>query len=235
MSMLVPINSITDLQAIAASVAQSKLFGVKTEHEAMALMLIAQAEGVHPAVAIQEFDIIEGKPARKTTALLARFQDMGGRVDWKVHTDNEVTGVFEYKGQKLEVQWTMQRAAGISYYNGKKQAMESLVNKFNWRNYPRAMLRARCIAEGIRAICPRAIGGLMVVEEAQDAIEPPQVVDMGAVEVVHVWTEALKKEAEEAALEGKYTDWWKRREEKWRLQAIQTEEHKHLKSIKPKE
>lgn len=232
--MLVPINSIADLQQIAASVAQSKLFGVKTEHEAMGLMLIAQAEGVHPAVAIQEFDIIEGKPARKTTALLARFQDMGGRVDWKVHTDDEVTGLFEYKGQKLEVQWTMRRAAGISYWNGKKQAMESLVNKFNWKNYPRAMLRARCIAEGIRAICPRAIGGLMVVEEAQDAIEPP-VVEMGVVEVVSVWTDELKQEAEVAAKAGRYADWWKSRDEKWRLQAFNTEEHKAFKQIKVSE
>jgi hypothetical protein len=43
-----------------------------------------------------------------------------------------------------------------------------LTGKDNWKNYPRAMLRARCIAEGVRAVYPAAIGGLMVSEEAQD-------------------------------------------------------------------
>ena len=37
------------------------------------------------------------------------------------------------------------------------------------------MLRARCIAEGIRAVYPAAIGGMMVSEEAQDtAGDEPQ-------------------------------------------------------------
>ena len=31
------------------------------------------------------------------------------------------------------------------------------------------MLRARCIAEGVRAVYPAALGGMMVSEEAQDA------------------------------------------------------------------
>ncbi len=37
------------------------------------------------------------------------------------------------------------------------------------------MLRARCIAEGIRAVFPGAIGGMLSVEEAQDiVITPPK-------------------------------------------------------------
>jgi hypothetical protein len=43
------------------------------------------------------------------------------------------------------------------------------------------MLRARCIAEGVRAVYPGAIGGMLSVEEAQDVIAaPPR--NMGAVE-----------------------------------------------------
>ena len=43
-----------------------------------------------------------------------------------------------------------------------------LTNKDNWKNYPRAMLRARCIAEGVRAVYPAALGGMLVAEEAMD-------------------------------------------------------------------
>lgn len=44
-----------------------------------------------------------------------------------------------------------------------------LTNKDNWKNYPRAMLRARTIAEGVRAVYPAAIGGMMIAEEAADS------------------------------------------------------------------
>lgn len=49
-----------------------------------------------------------------------------------------------------------------------------LVGKDNWKNYPRAMLRARLIAEGVRAVYPAAIGGMMIAEEAQD-LSPGQI------------------------------------------------------------
>jgi hypothetical protein len=53
-----------------------------------------------------------------------------------------------------------------------------LTGKDNWKNYPRAMLRARCIAEGVRAVYPAAIGGMLVAEEAQDMPAPAK--HMGA-------------------------------------------------------
>lgn len=231
MSHLVPINSISDLRVIAEDVAKSRLFGVQTTEEAMALMLIAQAEGLHPAVAIQEFDIIQGKPARKTTALLARFQEMGGKVTWKAHTDEKVVGLFEYKGTALEVEWTLNRAKNTMYWDTKEKKMVPLAGKFNWKNYPRQMLRARVIAEGIRAVCPRAIGGLMVVEEAQDAIDPPSnVIDVTPTEKPApkaAWTEELKAGAKEAAESGTaaYNAWWKKQTDEFRAGAINSEEH----------
>jgi hypothetical protein len=43
-----------------------------------------------------------------------------------------------------------------------------LTGKDNWRMYPRAMLRARCVAEGVRTVYPAALGGALIVEEALD-------------------------------------------------------------------
>ena len=41
--------TIGDIERMAAAVAKSGLFGVKQPEQAMALMLVAQAEGLHPA------------------------------------------------------------------------------------------------------------------------------------------------------------------------------------------
>lgn len=147
-----------ELQSMAAAVAKSNLFGMKTVEQATALMLVAQAEGQHPATITQDYDIIQGKATRKTHSVLARFQAMGGTVEWHELTDAIADATFKHKaGGALRMTWTFDQA---------KKA--GLAVKDNWKNYPRAMLRARCIAEGIRAVYPAALGGMLVSEEAQD-------------------------------------------------------------------
>lgn len=160
MSALIPFN---DLRSMAAAMAKSGLFGMKTEDQAIALMLVAQSEGQHPATIAQDYDIIQGRAARKTHSVLARFQTMGGSVQWHALSETEADATFSHaQGGSIRIKWTIDQA---------KRA--GLIGKDNWRNYPRAMLRARCIAEGVRACFPAAIGGLLVAEEARDM--PPQV------------------------------------------------------------
>ena len=60
-----------------------------------------------------------------------------------------------------------------------------MTDKLQWKNYPRSMLRARCIAEGIRAVYPLAIGGMLIVEEAKD-IEDETIIDGTATRVDNV-------------------------------------------------
>ena len=170
----IEIFSLSDLWSIAAHIVKSNLFGVKTEDQAMALMLLAQAENLHPMTAIQDFDIVNNKPARKTTSILARFQAAGGTVSWEVIDTDRAIGTFSHKqGGSLRVEWTAKQAAEIG-----------LTKNPTWKQYPKAMLRSRCIGEGVRAVYPAAIGGgILTPEEAQD-IEPLAERDMGAAEVV---------------------------------------------------
>ena len=76
-----------EVQGMAEAIARSGLFGMKTPDQALALMLVAQAEGQHPATITQEYDIIQGRAARKTHSVLARFQSAGGSVQWHELTD----------------------------------------------------------------------------------------------------------------------------------------------------
>ena len=152
---LVPVG---DIERMALAVAKSNLFGLKTPEQAMALMLIAQAEGLHPASAARDYHIIQGQPALRSDAMLARFQAAGGSVKWKDYTDDKVCGIFSHpSGGSIEITWDMARA---------KQA--GLGGKDNWRKFPRQMLAARCISEGVKRVYPGVAVGTYTPEEVQD-------------------------------------------------------------------
>jgi len=160
MTALVPFEQ--QLQ-LADAFCRSGLFGVRTRDQAIALMAICEAEGLHPAKAVQEYHIIQGRPALKADAMLARFQAAGGKVKWTSMTDQRVAGEFSHpQGGSVEIDWTIDMA---------KRA--GLTKNPTWNQYPRAMLRARCISEGIRTVYPGVTVGTYTPEEVQD-MEPPQ-------------------------------------------------------------
>jgi hypothetical protein len=55
-----------------------------------------------------------------------------------------------------------------------------------WKSYPRQMLRARCISEGIRTVFPGCVVGTYTPEEAVDMEprEPVRMRDMGPVDEI---------------------------------------------------
>ncbi len=65
----------SDIERMGMVLVKSQLFGIKTPEQAIALMLVAQSEGKHPATVAKEYDIIAGRPALKAQAMLARFQE----------------------------------------------------------------------------------------------------------------------------------------------------------------
>lgn len=165
--------SISDIEKMAMAVASSKLFGCKSKEEAMALMLVSQSEGVHPMTAVQEFHIIQGRPARKAESILARFQKAGGAVNWHTYSDTEVTGTFSHpQGGKVTVTWNIERARAAG-----------LADRDNYRKFPAPMFRSRCISEGVRTVYPGATGGMYTPEELED-LPPATAKDMGQAEVV---------------------------------------------------
>lgn len=152
---LVPVG---DMQTMAGALAKSGLFGVKTADQALALMLVAQAEGRHPGSIAADYHIIQGRASLKSDAMLARFQQAGGKVEWHDHTNEKVSATFSHQaGGSLRIDWDMSRAKAAG-----------LGAKDNWRQYPRQMLRARVISEGVRAVFPAVLNGMYTPEEVQD-------------------------------------------------------------------
>ena len=158
------IVSFNDMQSMAEAIAKSGLFGMKDTNSVLALMAVAQAEGLHPATAARDFHIIQGRPALKADAMLARFQNAGGKVDWTVYTDEVVTGLFTHpNGGSLSVTWTIEQANKIGLVKPGS----------GWQKFPRAMLRSRCISEGIRSVFPGSVTGFYSPEEVQDFDDKP--------------------------------------------------------------
>ena len=157
--------SVQDIQTMAVAIAKSGLFGMKSPEQAMALMLIAQAEGMHPAIAARDYHVIQGRPALKADAMLARFQTAGGKVEWLKYDDKEVSGKFSHpQGGTATITWTIQQAMAAG-----------LAAKDVWKQYPRQMLRSRVISEGVKTIYPGVAVGVYTPEEIQDFDEKPPI------------------------------------------------------------
>ena len=149
---------VSDIEKMANAITRSGLFGIRSQEQAVALMLIAQAEGKHPASVAAEYDIIQNRPALKSHAALARFQQAGGKIQWTSRTDDKASAKFNHPaGGEVEIIWTMERAKAAG-----------LTGKSNWKTYPAQMLSCRVVAEGVRAVFPACLNGVYLAEEVQD-------------------------------------------------------------------
>jgi len=150
--------SMGEMEKMALAIAKSGLFGMKSPEQALALGLLAVSENKPFASICAEYDVIQGRPALKSQACLARFQQAGGTIQWITRTDKECTIEGKHPaGGTLKVTWTWERATTAG-----------LTNKSNWKQYPTAMLSSRCVAELVRAIYPACLNGVYLAEEVQD-------------------------------------------------------------------
>ena len=150
--------SLSELTEMSKVMVNGGLFGYTKPEQVMSLMLIAQAEGRHPAKVAQDYSIIQGKPALNAQAMLSRFQEAGGKIKWVKSNDNECElWLWHPQGGEMTVRWDIERAktAGLS-------------GKNTWKQYPAQMMRARAISEGVRAIYPACLNGMYTPEEVRD-------------------------------------------------------------------
>jgi hypothetical protein len=157
--------SVQDLEVMADRVAKSKLFGLDAS-QAFTLMLLCQAEGIHPAKAVQRYHVIQGRPAMKADAMLADFLRIGGTVHWNTESDDR---------EKCEAIFTHPKFApdGKSVRFSMADAkIAGLTGNSTWQKYPSNMLRARVVSNGVRMIAPGIVAGLYTPEEVSD-FSPP--------------------------------------------------------------
>ncbi len=195
------------MERMAVVIAKANLFGMKTPEQALSLMLLCQAEGMNPVVAVRDYHIIQGRPTLKAETMLARFLQAGGKVEWHAYTDVKCEATFSHPaGGTIRIDWNMDRA---------KKA--GLAGKDNWVAYPRAMLRSRLISEAIRTVAPHLVLGVYTDDEVINSsaeLPPSQDQRIDAIantmlseqKAEHI--KAIKESADTAALRDAFKNAW---------------------------
>lgn len=160
--------SVQDLEVMADRVAKSKLFGLDAS-QAFTLMLLCQAEGIHPVKAVQRYHVIQGRPAMKADAMLADFLRIGGTVHWNTESDDreKCEAIFTHPkfapdGKTIKFSMADAKSAGLT-------------GNSTWQKYPSNMLRARVVSNGVRMIAPGIVAGLYTPEEVE-SLDPEPIV-----------------------------------------------------------
>jgi hypothetical protein len=190
---------LADMQTMAKSIAGSGMFGVKTADQAMALMLLCQAEGIHPIMALRRYHIIDGKPAYRADALQGEFE-RDGAILWHERDEKICAATFwrdkhnmnDEAIKRAKERYDVMIKGGseapfampgeITVIRTFADAIEKNIArtwkdpngweiKKNWKQSPRQMLHARCLTEGVRAINPGLVAGIYTEDEVRDSIE----------------------------------------------------------------
>jgi hypothetical protein len=158
--------SFQEIQVMAEQVAKSGLFpNVTTPAAAFAVMMLCDADGLHPMDAMRRYHIIENKPSMRADAIQAEFQKRGGSIEWHQTDDKVAEATFKHpkhapKGLRLKVTFEEFDRRGVT--KGKEGI------KKNWRQSPGSMLCARLVSRGVRLVDPSVIVGVYTPEEVQD-------------------------------------------------------------------
>lgn len=179
-------SALTQFEAMreqAAALVQSGFLprAVNTPEKALAIMQTGKELGLGPMQALRSIHIIEGKPTMSADLIaglaLARVPGAHLRV---TETTNLVC--------RIEAARQGQEPTKFSFSIEDAKAA-GLTGKDNWRKYPRAMLRARCLTEACRAMFPDAVAGIFDPDELTPVSLPP----------VHI-SEVLREHSEDLHL-----------------------------------
>lgn len=184
------------IEKLGEMIAFSGLFGCSKREQGQVLAMQCLTEGKPPLELAKTYHMIDGKLSMKADAMLAKFQMSGGRAVWKERTGEKVVAEFTHRGQTITIGHTLKEHSESGVALGSNGKL-----KDNWRKFPRQMLTARCISEGVRLLAPEIVFGIYTPEEVSDfdggkpaSVEPkPEVVNVTPVVPEFTLVERLEK------------------------------------------
>jgi hypothetical protein len=162
-------NKINDpieaIKVMGSMIAESGMFGCQKHEQGMVLAMQCLAEGKAPLELAKTYHIVEGKLSMRADAMLGRFLTTGGKVKWLERSNTKVSANFSHGDNEnvlIEASLEDMKANGVAMDKTGKYL------KANWQKFPRQMLTARVISEGVRLLAPQLIAGVYTPEEVQD-------------------------------------------------------------------
>ncbi len=146
------ISTELNITSLGEIFAQSGFFGdARQASQAIVKILAGQELGLPPIASMTGIDIIKGKISLSAVAM-ATVLKRHGDYDYRVrkHNNEGCEIEFFYKDDSL----------GISSFTLEDAKQANLFqNQPNYKKYPRNMLFARAMSNGIRWYCPEVLGG----------------------------------------------------------------------------
>ena len=162
-------NKINDpieaIKVMGSMIAESGMFGCQKHEQGMVLAMQCLAEGKAPLELAKTYHIVEGKLSMRADAMLGRFLTTGGKVKWLERGNEKVSANFSH-GDNENV--LIEASLEDMKKNGVAMDKTGKYLKANWQKFPRQMLTARVISEGVRLLAPQLIAGVYTPEEVQD-------------------------------------------------------------------
>ena len=162
--------AMASLTAIGQFFMQSQIMGCKTPGDGIVMAMTCFAEAITPLQFSQTFHIIQGRPAMRADAMLAKFRSAGGKVKWVNVGDDgkEARAIFAYGGDEMEIVFTIddaEKVIGRERFNDRDG---------NWSKSRGAMLRARLVSKALRIISPELVSGTYLPEEIEESLPPAE-------------------------------------------------------------
>lgn len=149
------------IKTLGRSIFLSGIFGIDKPEQGEILAMQCLVEKKSPLELARTYHFIQGQLAMRSDALLAKFQIAGGKVEWITRTDELVEAVFSKGDSKPVI-----IIALMKEYVGNGTALgKDGKPKDNWKKWPRRMLTARAVSEGVRLVAPECCFGTYTVEE----------------------------------------------------------------------
>jgi len=155
-----------------------------TPQKLMTVVQTGKELGMPPMVAINNINVIKGRTVISSAMLAALLKQHGYEYtytkdfeqekdedgDVRITTELEIEwlsklGTNRVKTAKFAVTWAEMERAGYT-------------EKQNWEKYPKNMMRARCMAYAVRALCPEILLGFYTDLEIVDAMDTDHGVEM---------------------------------------------------------
>ena len=150
-------HGLKELQEIGNAMQQSGFFqDIKSASQALVKILAGREMGFAPFTSVNGVHIIQGKPSISAN-LMASAVKRSGRYTYKVKELTDKKAAIEFFELFPKV-----FSLGISDFTMQEAAKAGLANKDNWKKYPKNMLFARAISNGIRFYCPEVMNGNVV-------------------------------------------------------------------------
>lgn len=151
--------SYEEVEKLGKAFVASGMFGRDIDRisKAITKIMAGQELGIAPFAAMRAIHVIEGN-ATLSANVMAAMVKRSNQYDYVVTKKSSEACEVEF----YEIRDGKRIKMGVETFDIEEAKTAGLLNKNNWRNYPKSMMFARCLSNGVRTYCPDVFNGMVV-------------------------------------------------------------------------